>query len=330
MPDRPRKLATFKKRIITLAAALCAPLAIATTPVQAAWPEGPVTILVPYAPGGNTDIMARLAAQEFQKRFGQPFVVENRAGAGGALATQAVARAAPDGRLLLWGTSAQISILPFMQEVNYDPIKDLTPVAVFGSSYSILGISSKVPATDLASFLAYVRSKPGVVNYASPGTGTYGHLVSASFAARAGLQMEHVPYKGGAPAMTDLIGGQIQIYFGNASELLPHRANPDIRILAVSTPRRVPQLPDTPAVAEVLPGFSMAAWNGMMVPTKTPAEIVSVLTEASLAASQAVAGKLAEYGIEAGTARGDALAAIIREEHAVFAPAIKAAGLAKQ
>lgn len=296
---------------------------------RAAWPERQVNVIVPYAAGGNTDIMARLASDELQRKFGQPFIVENRPGAGGALGAQFVARAAPDGYTLLFGTSAQLSILPQIQQVTYKPLTDFAPIAVFGQSFSVLGVHRSVPANDLPGFIAYVKANPGKLNYASGGVGTVGHLVSALFAARAGLVMTHVPYKGGSQSLADLLAGQVQMYFGNSSELLPYANSDQIRILAVGTPGRVSQLPDTPAVAEVLPGFSLPAWNGFLAPAGTPRAIVDTLAKAAVEAAglPSIGKKLRDLGIEPGTIMADELASVIRGEQALYGDAVKAAGI---
>jgi tripartite-type tricarboxylate transporter receptor subunit TctC len=267
---------------------------------RAAWPDHPVTIIVPYAAGGNTDIMARLASDELQKKFGQPFLVENRPGAGGALGAQYVARAAPDGYTLLFGTTAQMSILPFIQQINYKPLTDFAPVAVFGQSFSILGIHRSVPATDLKGFIAYAK-------------GT----------------MTHVPYKGGSQSMTDLLGGQVQIYFGNSSELLPYKDSETIRLIGVGTPARVEELPDVPAVAELYPGFSLPAWNGFLAPAGTPRSIIDQVAKVAIEGAQSpgVGKKLHDLGIQPGAAGPDQLGEIIRGEQALYKDAVKAAGI---
>jgi tripartite-type tricarboxylate transporter receptor subunit TctC len=296
------------------------------------YPVRPVAIIVPYAAGGNTDIMARMAADWLSQKLGQPFVVENRAGAGGAIAAQYVASAAPDGYTLLFGTTAQTSIVPFIQKVRYDPLKDFAAVGVYGNSFSILAIAAAVPATDLKSFIDYAKSNPGQVNYASGGVGTVGHLVGASFAARAGLDMVHVPYKGGSQVIAGLLAGEVQMYFGNSSEILPYYHTDKLKILAVGTPARVDQMPDVPAVAEVYPGFSLPAWNGVLAPAGTPKDIVSVLSREIHAAAQdaPTAKRLRELGIEPGTATADELADIIRGEQTLYADAVKAAGITQQ
>jgi len=323
------QVAKARSRLTSIARLLWLMIGLTPFAAQAAWPDKQVTIVVPYAAGGNTDIMARILADELQRKFGQPFIVENRPGAGGALGAQHVARSPADGYTLLFGTTAQLSILPYIQKISYDQIKDFAPVAIFGQSFSVLGIHRSVPATDLPSFIAYVKANPGKVNYASGGVGTVGHLVSALFAARVGLTITHVPYKGGSQSMADLLAGQVQMYFGNSSELLPYKSSDIIRLIAVGTPARVAQLPDTPTVAEFYPGFSLPAWNGLVAPAGTPRDIIDKLATSAVEAANlpSVSKKLVDLGIEPGKAKADELADIIKGEQPLYQAAVKAAGI---
>jgi tripartite-type tricarboxylate transporter receptor subunit TctC len=307
-------------------------IAVAWPSAHAEWPERRATVIVPYAAGGNTDIMTRMVADWFTRKLGQPFTVENRAGAAGAIAAKFVAAAPPDGYTLLFGTSAQMSIVPYIEKVQYDPLKDFAPVGIFGHSFSILAISASVPATDVTSFIAYVKANPGKINYASAGVGGGAHLVGALFAARAGLDIVHVPYKGGAPALSDLLAGQVQMYFGNSPELLPYKESNQIRIIAVGMPHRVTQLPNIPAVDEIYPGFSMPAWNGLLAPAKTPKAIVDRLAKETRDAAQdlTIAGRLRDLGIEPGAAMLDDFRDIIRGEQSIFRSAVKIAGIIRE
>lgn len=303
--------------------------AVSGSPAHADWPERAVTVVVPYAAGGNTDIMARLASDALAQKLGQSFIVENRPGAGGAIATQMIVSSPPDGYRLLFASTAQTSIVPYAQKVRYDATKDLSPIAVFGQNFSVLAISTKLPSKDLASFIAYAKANPGKINYGSGGTGTVAHLISASLGVRAGIELVHVPYKGGSQSVTDLLSGQIEMYFGNSAELLPFGGSEKIRLIAVGTLKRVKQLPEIPAVAEVIPGFSMPAWNGFLAPAGTPRAIIDLLSKETLAAAQlpAINQKLFDLGIEPGIAAADEHAAIIRDEQGVYAAAVKAAGI---
>lgn len=330
--DRNLAPKVLSRSLCVAVAGLCALVVTPMSAARADWPERPVTVVVPYAAGGNTDIMARLASDALTQKLGQPFIVENRPGAGGAIATQLVVSSPPDGYRLLFASTAQTSIVPYAQKVKYDATRDLAPIAIFGQNFSVLAISAKVPAKDLGGFLAYARANPGKINYGSGGTGTVAHLISASLGVRAGLDMVHVPYKGGSQSVTDLLSGQIEMYFGNSAELLPFSGSDSIRLIAVGTLKRVKQLPEVPAVAEVIPGFSMPAWNGFLAPAGTPRAIIELVSRETLAATQlpSITRKLYDLGIEPGVANADEHAAIIREEQGVYAAAVKAAGITQE
>jgi tripartite-type tricarboxylate transporter receptor subunit TctC len=212
-------------KILAVRAACLGVIALATAlhgVAAADWPARPVTVVVPYAAGGNTDMMARLASGYLAEKLGQPFVVENRAGGGGSIGAIAVARARPDGYTLLFGASTQIINIPMLQKVPYDPEKDFIPISIFGAGPYLLGVKSSLPVNTLAEFIAYVKANPGKINYATAGRGGNIHLNTALFMARAGLKMTAIPYKSGAPAMAGLAAGDVEMYFGNASELMHH------------------------------------------------------------------------------------------------------------
>src|SRR5437868_4975045 len=250
------------RQLVILIGAL-APIAVAQAQ---SWPQKPVKVIVPFVAGGNTDNQARIVSERLNALLGQPMVVENKVGAGGAIAAESVAKSAADGYTLFFAASPQFS-LPLVQKVNFDPFKDFAPISIVGTNPFVLGVHISVPTTTLQEFVDYVRARPGQLNYASAGPGTTTHLTAAIFLSRAGLQMTHVPYKGGAQASADLIAGQVHMYFGNPAELMPHAASGKIRLLAVSSAKRTPQLPDVPAIAETYPGFATGTWNGFLAPT---------------------------------------------------------------
>jgi len=319
----------WHKRRTVIAGAIAVILTVASGPAFAAWPEKTVTVVVPYAAGGNTDIMARLATEWLSNRLGQRFVVENRVGAGATLGTAYVAKAGPDGYTVLFGAAPQLLVAPLVQKVTYDARKDFAPVAVFGTGPQVLGISADVPAKNLREFVAYAKANPGKINYASGGVGTAGHLTGALLAARGGLDMVHVPYKGGLPALTDLLAGQVQMYFGNASELVPHKTSDKIRLIAVSLSKRMSQLPDVEAAAEMFPGFNLAAWNGFVAPAATPRPILELLAKETAAAAKdsKIAQRLIELGIEPGDVTLEAFSREIEGSRPAYEEAVKAAGL---
>jgi tripartite-type tricarboxylate transporter receptor subunit TctC len=222
------------------------------------WPQKSVRVVVPFAAGGNTDAIARIAAERLAQVLGQQFVVENRVGAGGAIAAELVAKAPPDGYTLFVSSVAQLAVLPFIQKVAYDPVADFTPISIIGSNPLVLGISTTVlpEVKTLRDLVAQVRARPAdSVAYASGGTGSLSHLVMVMLMQRAGLAMEHVNYKGGAPAMVDLLGGQVPMYFGNLADYLPHAKSDRLRLIATSGDRRAAIFPDVPR-----PDFPDSGW----------------------------------------------------------------------
>ena len=240
--------------------------------VRRAWPQRPAKVLVPFAAGGNIDVMGRLAAQRLSDRLGQQFIVENRVGANGTIATEAVARAPADGYTLLWASISVIAIFPAIAKVSYDPVKDLAPVSLFSVSPQVLIVNPKFPAQTVAELVAYVKSQTARLAYAGGGgPGSVSNLLMATFLKRAGLEMTNVSYRGTSLAMTDLIAGHIPTMFVPISEALPQAKAGSIRMLAVSSGTRNPQAPDVPTIAEQgFPGYDFTSWTGMMAPGARP------------------------------------------------------------
>ena len=311
-----------------LAAALL--LLSAGTALAQAWPQKPVKIVVPFAAGGNTDGIARVTAERLTAVLGQQVLVENRAGANGAIAAEFVARAAPDGYTLLMAAMPLVAVLPVVAKQAYDPVKDFAPVSNIGSNPFVLGVHKSVPASNVREFVAFIRANPGKFNYASGGSGSVSHLSAALFVKRAGLEMTHVSYKGGAPAVADLLGGQVQMYFGNLSELAPHAAGGNLRIIGVSSEKRAKQLPEVPTIAESgFAGFRTLTWNGLMAPAGTPPAIVTRLAQevSTIAATPAVAQRLEQLGVDPIGNTPQQFADTIRADIALWADAVKAANL---
>jgi tripartite-type tricarboxylate transporter receptor subunit TctC len=291
------------------------------------WPARPVSVVVGYAAGGNTDVMARMAARKLSEDLKQGFVVDNRIGAGGALAAAHVAQSAPDGYTLFFAAAPQIAIVPQLQKVSYDPRKDFAPVSVFGTGPFILGIHASIPAKTIAEFVSYAKTRK--INYGSSGVGSVAHLASALFVTRAGLDAVHIPFRGSSQVTAALLGGQIDMFFGNASDLVPQAESGKVSLLGVAAPRRMPQLPNVPTINETYPGTSLESWNGFLVPAKTPKEIIDKLARHVIAAAKdpANVAQLTALGIEPnGTTPEEFLAQIDREQPA-FDAAIKAANL---
>jgi tripartite-type tricarboxylate transporter receptor subunit TctC len=290
------------------------------------WPSRPVTVIGPYAPGGNNDVMARLASQWLSENLNQRFVVENKVGAGGALAATYVAQSAPDGYTLLFAASPQIGLVPYVQKVNYDPIKDFVPISAFGSGPFMLAINAAIPAKTAEEFVAYAKARP--INYGSAGIASVGHLSAALFVAHNKLNATHVPFRGGGPAMIALLGGQIDMYFGNASEIIPNAENGSIRILGVAADRPLRQLPQVPVIKD----NAVPTWNGFFAPAKTPRPIVDKLAQSIIAATRnpAITASLLKLGIEPNGITPEEFADWIKKDETQFNAAIEAAQLKQQ
>jgi tripartite-type tricarboxylate transporter receptor subunit TctC len=295
--------------------------------MSADWPARPVTVIVPFPPGGNTDSMGRILAQKLGETFGRSFIVENRPGASGAIAMADVKRSAPDGYTLVFGAIQQISVLPYTQKINYDPKKDFSYISIFGEGPFVFAVNSSIPAKSVTDFVAYAKSKPGAMTYGSGGIFSGTHLVAALFFKKAGANLIHVPFRGGAPAVEALVGGQVQSYYGNASELIPLANDPHIRILATSAPKRLPQLPNIPAMNELYPGFVLTSWNGLMAPAATPQDVKDKLEAATIVAAKDphVIKLLTNLGITPVGSTSKDFSARIANESALLQEAIAAA-----
>jgi tripartite-type tricarboxylate transporter receptor subunit TctC len=294
------------------------------------WPTRPVTVVVPFAAGGNTDMMARLGAQHLSTKLGQSFVVENRPSAGGALATGLVAAAAPDGYTLLFAASSMINLTPQLQKLAFDPVKQLVPITNVGTGTQMIAIKRALPVKTLPEFLAYAKANPGKLNFTVAGTQNISHLAPALLFARAGVDLVMIPAKGGPQAVSDVMSGRIDLYFGNSSELLPHMDSEHIRLIAVGTAHRLAVAPDIPTVAETLPGFEFSSWNGFLAPTGTPEPIITVIRSeiAALAKSPEISERLTKLGIIPGGLSAEQNEAVFSKDRESFAAAIKAAGIA--
>jgi tripartite-type tricarboxylate transporter receptor subunit TctC len=293
------------------------------------WPTRPVKLIVPFAAGGNTDGIARLVGQYLGGRLGSNFLIDNRVGAGGAIAMDAVARSAPDGYTLLLGALPQFAIVPSMERTNYDPVKDFAPICNIASNPFCLVANPHFEPKTIAEFVAYVKARPGQVTYASAGTGSLAHLTMVLFLKRAGLEMVHVPYKGGAPAITDVLGNQVPVYFANLSEALPH-AGGALRALAVSASKRVARLPEVPTVAESgYPGFRSETWNGLFAPAKTPQPVIDLLAAQTqnVVKDRATLERFDGYGVDPIGAGPKEFGETIAADIAQWGDAVKAAGL---
>ncbi|MBI2317075.1 MAG: tripartite tricarboxylate transporter substrate binding protein [Betaproteobacteria bacterium] len=300
---------------------------------QASWPERLVTIVVPFPAGGTGDSVGRLTAEWLTKGLKQKFVVENRAGATGTIAAEFVARAPADGYTLFLASAGVMEIVPHMQKVRYDTFKSFAPISVVGSNAQALAANPNFPVKTLTELVAHAKERSVQVPYASGGAGTLAHLTMVLLLKRAGIAMSHVAYKGNAPALTDVLGGHVPLYIGGVYETLLHHKNGKIRVIAVSTDKRVGQLPEVPTVAEQgYPGFSTATWNGLMAPAGTPKDVISIVANALRPACQdaGFSAKLEATGVDAMCNSPEQFADMLKANWLMWQEAVKAAGVAAQ
>ena len=289
----------MQRRALLLSAALL-PFAAKAQP---AWPDRALRVIVPFPPGGGVDSVARLLADPMRAALGQPVVVENRAGAAGMIGAQAVARAAPDGTTLLLCSSGEVAVAPHLQgaRMGYDPAKDLAPVTLVTRIPNVLIVHPAVPAQNPAQLVALARAQPGRLTYSSSGTGNLQHLNGELFNRLAGVETVHVPYRGTAPALADVAGGQVTMTFGSLAAALPLIRAGAVRALAVTSRSRMAALPEVPALAETLPEYELVNWFGLFAPAGTPADRIATLNAAVAGALRdpALVGKLQDQGAEA-------------------------------
>ena len=321
----------LKRRVRTFIVVLAA-LSLGATDLALAqdYPSRPVTIVVPFAAGGNTDNIARLVAQRFSEVFGQQFIVEDRPGAAGAIAAEFVTRAPADGHTLFMAATPQIAVVPEMQKTQYRP-KDFAPISAIGTNPFVLAVNADLPVKSMAEFIAYVRARPGKLSYASGGVGSLNHLGTALFLKHAGLEMIHVPYKGNAPAIHDVVAGTVPVLLSTLPDALPQAAAGAIRIIGVSSDGRVPQLPRVPTIAESgFPHFQIISWNGLLAPVGTPRGIIDLLARqcAQAVADRAFRERLASFGVDPLGNSPAAFAEMIAADVALWSEAVKITGLA--
>ncbi len=317
---------TFFAAAFCAAAVLFAPHAAAQ-----AWPSKPIRLMVPFPPGGSTDIVARIVAQKLSERLGQAIVIENRGGGGGTLGTAAVARMAPDGyNLTVASTSTHVVAPGVYAKLEYDPVKDFAPIGLMAVSPYLLVVNPALPAKTLKELVEFARSKPGKLNYASAGVGSTTHLAMEMLKSVSGTYMLHIPYNGNGPAGVAVVSGQVEILFGSLPALLSQARSGRVRALAVGTPKRSPSLPDVPTVAESgYAGFDASLWLALMAPAGTPQPVVDRVNRelVSLIATPDMKAALDKAGAEPLTGTPADLAAMIRDGVPKYAKIIKAAGI---
>jgi tripartite-type tricarboxylate transporter receptor subunit TctC len=295
---------------------------------QSAYPARPLKLVVPFAAGGTTTILARLLAERMGQNMGQPFVVDNRPGAGGNVGMDMVAKAEPDGYTILMGPIG-LAINPALYaKMPFDPIKGLAPIGLYAGVPNLLVVHPSVPAANVKELIAHAKANPGKLNYASNGNGTSSHLAAEMLKTAAGVDITHVPYKGGAPAMQDLIGGQVSMLFDQMPAVLPQVQGGRVRALGVSSARRSAAAPDVPAIAESVPGFDMTVWFGLLAPTGTPKEVITRLNSEMLKVLKdpAFQTQLAGMGVTPMPSSPDEFSTFLRNETVRWGKVVKDSG----
>jgi tripartite-type tricarboxylate transporter receptor subunit TctC len=294
------------------------------------WPQRPVKIIVPYAAGGNSDEIGRLLAPRLSEVFGQPFIIENRPGASGAIAAEAVARAPADGYTLFFANLPQIAIMPAAMKTSFNPLKDVVPISVIATNPLALVVNPGLPVRSVAEFVTYARAQHGQLTYAAVGVGSITHLAMTLFMQRAGIEMSAIMYKGGSPAVTDVIAGHVKAHFAIASNVVPHATTGMLRLLAISGEQRMRQVPDVPTMIESgYPGCKMLNWTGVMAPAGTPARIIDRISkEISRAVKDPViAARLTASGVDLVGSTPEDFAAMIAADVPLWAEAVRGAGV---
>ncbi|MBS0337885.1 MAG: tripartite tricarboxylate transporter substrate binding protein [Proteobacteria bacterium] len=295
-----------------------------------AWPTRPLKIIVPFAPGGSTDLTARLLAPRMQEALGQPVVVENKAGAGGAIATDFVAKSAPDGNTMLIAVAGPFVIAPLIAKAPYDPLKDFAFVAGLNGNPQVLLANPAMPAKTIRELIALAKAQPRALNFGTAGPGSLIELSGLVFNHMAGTSITTVPYKGGAPAVAAAIGGEVQLTFANTSDALPQVKSGKLRAMAVTSAARFPQLPDVPSIAESgLPDFNVVTWNAMVTPAGTPPEVVNRLARViqDTLKDPAVRQRMSDFGTTTSTEGPAELGAFVQAQYAFWQKFIKESGL---
>jgi tripartite-type tricarboxylate transporter receptor subunit TctC len=321
----------MKQLWIRAAAAALMVLAPAIAAAQA-FPSKPVKIIVPFAAGGTTDVVARLLAQKLTEAWGQSVIVENKAGAGGNIGADTVAKSPADGYTILMTSGSIVTANQYMyKNLTYDPAKDLVPITNVAAGPLLVAVHPSVPAKDIKEFIAYAKANPRKINFGSAGVGTQTHLAGESFAHAAGVDLVHVPYKGESAALTDLIGGQIQMVAPNLGGAIQHIKEGKIRALAVTSKERAAQVPDVPALSELIPGYEGAGWFGLVAPAGTPREVIDRIHRDSVKIlhSDEFKARLAQIGMYPVGNTPAEFGAAIREESNRWAKVIKDRGLAQ-
>lgn len=319
----------FRSLLAAMAVAAVAHPALAAD--AAAFPSKPVRLIVPFTPGGSTDILARAIGQKLSESWRQPVVIENRPGAGGAIGMELAAKAPADGTTMVMGHIGTLAANPALyRSLSYDPVRDFAPVTLVAMVPNVLVVGPAVPSRSVAEFVALAKSKPGKLDYGSGGNGSAAHLAMEYFKLKAGVDLQHVPYKGTAPALTDLLGGQIAVILTGLPPVLQHVRSGKLRILGVASRERLAAFPEIPTIAESgVPGFEATQWYGLLVPAATPKDIVAKIQRDTAAALRdpAVNERLASEGAEPVGNTPEQFGTFIRSEIELWGKVIRATGM---
>lgn len=323
----PKLLFSIWWRLVFCLATLIAGPSFAVQP----YPARPIRIIVPFAPGGGTDVIARSVAQHLSRALGGSVVVENRAGAGGTIGSNAAAKAAPDGYTLLIATNATFALAPGLYtQLNYDPARDFVPIALVATGPSILVVNPQLPVTSSAAFVAYAKANPDKLNYGSAGNGSMAHIATSLFNQLSGAKSTHVPFKGGAMAVQELVAGRLQFMIAGPVESIPLVQSGHLRALAVTTSTRFPSMPGLPPLAESLPGYDITNWYSLVAPAGTSVDIVNTLARhiRDMLAIKDVQEMLAQQGVEAKSMDGQALRDFMRDDMVKWTRTVRQMGIA--
>jgi tripartite-type tricarboxylate transporter receptor subunit TctC len=316
--------------VLAASAALACASSMGSSALAADYPVKPITLVIGFAPGGPSDVMARIITRKMEEILKQPFVIENRAGAGGSIAGAAVARAAPDGYTVLLATGSLLAInVSLYKNIGYDPEKDFEPITLVGTQTNVLYTNPALPAKTLGELIAYVRANPGKLTFGSGGNGTPAHLAGELLKIEAKLDMTHVPFRGTGPALQAVIGGHVPMAYNPPPPLIPHIQSGAIRAIAITTLTRTAALPDVPTIAELgFPGFEATTWHGLVAPAGTPKEVVATLHRATVAAlaDGEVRKALNDLGVDIVSDTPEEFRAYITSEIPKWAAIVKASG----
>jgi tripartite-type tricarboxylate transporter receptor subunit TctC len=317
-------------RSTVIAAVLCCIVAQGSGAAEPAYPSRPLRFIVPVPPGGGSDFFARTIGMKLSEAVGQPVIIDNRSGASGNLGTELAAKSAPDGYTIIIVTVGLATLDALFKKLPFDPIRDFAPITLIAAVPHLLVVNPKVPAKSVKELIALAKASPGKLNYASAGVGTPFHLAPELFKVQTGTNIVHIPYKGGGPAITDVIGGQVDLAFGNLLAVLPHAKAGTLRALGVTTAKRSPAAPDIPTIAEAgVPGYDFAAWFGILTAAGTPRPIVAKLNSeiVRILESAETKERLTNSGAEVTTSTPDAFAGFLKSETVKWTKVLKEAGI---